>query len=71
MKRYRGYRWLVIEDGTEDGLRVMTRQVIDGNEQYLQIQRDDGLMWRRATDADVFRAVERHSLPQVQTEWVA
>lgn len=71
MKRYRGYRWSILEDGSEEGHRVMTRQVIGDGEEYLQIARDDGLMWRRATDADVFRVVDRQRLPQVETEWVA
>lgn len=70
MKRYKGEMWRVLEDGSEDGKRVLTRQVIDGDEQYLQIARDDGLMWRRATDADAFRKPPQR-LPQVETEWVA
>lgn len=70
MKRYKGQMWRVLEDGSEEGHRVLTRQVIDGDEQYLQIARDDGLLWRRTTDADVFRA-RAERLPQVETEWVA
>ena len=70
MKRYKGERWRVLEDGSEDGKRVLTRQVIEDEDQYLQIARDDGLMWRRATDADVFRAPPQR-LPQVETDWVA
>lgn len=70
MKRYKGEMWRILEDGSEGGKRVLTRQVIDGDEQYLQIARDDGLMWRRATDADQFRAKPQR-LPQVETDWVA
>jgi len=69
MKRYKGEMWRIIEDGSEEGHRVLTRQVIDGDDQYLQIARDDGQMWRRATDADVFRARPAR-MPQVGTEWV-
>ena len=70
MKRYKGQMWRVLEDGSEDGKRVLTRQVIEGEDQYLQIARDDGLMWRRATDADAFRKPPQR-LPQVETDWVA
>jgi hypothetical protein len=70
MKRYKGERWRILEDGSEDGHRVLTRQVIEDDEQYLQIARDDGLMWRRATEADTFRKPPQR-LPQVETDWVA
>lgn len=70
MKRYKGQMWRILEDGSDAGQRVLTRQVIDGDEQYLQIARDDGLMWRRAREDEVFRA-RPAPLPQVDNDWVA
>lgn len=70
MKRYRGHMWRVLDDGSEAGKRVLTRQVTDGEDEYTQIAHADGVHWRRATEADRFKSPRSERLPQIDTEWV-
>ena len=68
MKIVRNQFWRVIEDGTDDGRRVLMRQVVDGGEQYAEILESAG--WQRASESIRIRPAPR-PLRQVETSWVA
>jgi hypothetical protein len=66
--KYRAAHWRTLDNGTEDGRRVMMRQVVQpSGEMYAEIL--DGAGWRRVKDTERFR-VKQARLPQVENDWV-